>query len=179
MAIKEATFKFNLPIFETDRLRLRPFNESDLNNLRTLETDFEVVKYLGNGQIRESEETLNYLKKHFKDYQKYGLGLYAVEDKITGAFIGRSGLIPWHFNGRLEWEIGYTLMKSSWGKGMATELATFLKNWAKANMSLNYVVSLINAENIKSINVSKKIGMDFWKEVEINGHKCNAYRVFL
>ena len=88
MAIKEATFKFNLPIFETDRLRLRPFNESDLNNLRTLETDFEVVKYLGNGQIRESEETLNYLKKHFKDYQKYGLGLYAVEDKITGAMVG-------------------------------------------------------------------------------------------
>ncbi len=171
--------KYKLPVFETERFRLRPFIESDFNNLRLLDTDPEIVFYLGDGKVRSEETTLKILQKHLGDYEKYGLGLYAIECKVSGDFVGRSGLIPWDIEGKLEWEIGYTLLKKYWGKGIATELAKFLRDWAKLNMPTRYVISLIHPENSQSIKVSEKVGMEFWKKVEISDCECNAYRMLL
>ncbi len=174
-----SNFYQELPIFETQRLIMRPLVESDFEHMRKLETEESVVKYLGNGEIRTEEETRYYLNKHLNDYRKYGLGLYAVEEKESNIFIGRSGLIPWVLDkvNKPLWEIGYTLRKESWGKGYATELASHLKSWAESNLDTDFVVSLIHPENKASINVAKKIGMDFWKKIKINNYECDGYRI--
>lgn len=168
-----------LPVLETERLILRPLMETDLDNLRKLETDVDVVRFLGNGQVRTESETKSYLNKHLSDYERYGIGLYAVELKHNCKFIGRSGLIPWTLESELYWEIGYTLTKDYWGKGIATELASFLKMWAKENLDSEFVVSLIKPENEKSIKVARKIGMSYWKKFDVGGYSCDAYRVLL
>lgn len=145
-----------LPIFETKRLILRPFSADDYHSMRELDVDPLVVKFLGHGHVRDENETLSNLQKILNDYQNYGLGLYAVEDKNSGEFLGRSGLIPWIIENTLHWEIGYSFKRSAWNKGYATECATFLLNWGFDNLETEFLISLINAHNESSVHVAEK-----------------------
>lgn len=165
-----------LPILETRRLRLRPFRADDFDNLRLIDSNPVVMKYLGAGVPRSEDRTRDLLNKHLNDYEKLGFGLYAVEDKDTEEFMGRAGLIPWELEGSLEWEIGYTFLEPFWGKGYASEVAIFMRDWAKNNLDRDYVISLIHPENKASIRVTEKSGSYFWKEVTINGHHALTYR---
>jgi ribosomal-protein-alanine N-acetyltransferase len=169
--------KFTLPHFSTERLSLRPLNENDFQNMRGLDTDLEVVRYLGHGKIRSEEETRKNLDKILNDYSKHGMGLYAVEEIQTKKFIGRAGLIPWSFEKHFAWEIGYSFMKDSWGRGFATECAIFLKNWFLENSRDPYVVSFIQPKNDKSIAVAKKIGMRLWFDTPFHVDRCDVYQI--
>lgn len=170
---------FNLPVFETQRLRLRPFKEDDFSFLRELDTDPEVVRYLGQGKVRSEEESRKNFSRLFDDYEKYGLGLYVVEDRQSGEKLGRSGLIPWTIDGQLYWEIGYTFKPSAWGKGYASECSQFLAKWAQEHTYLSFVVSFIHPENKNSIHVAEKYGARFWKEISLNGTKALVYHLGL
>jgi RimJ/RimL family protein N-acetyltransferase len=163
--------------FATDRLVLRPFKDDDVLLMQRLDSDGEVVRYLGNGQIKSSEESAKNLVKILKDYQTYGLGLFAVYEKGTQQFVGRSGLIPWLIDGVLTWEIGYSLIRDAWGKGYASELAQTLAKWAPANLGVSHVISLIHPQNRASIHVAKKIGMSFSKTIRLGELELAVYRL--
>lgn len=166
-----------IPIFKTERLILRPLADQDYQLLRELDTDPLVVKYLGHGRVRSEQETLSNLQKIIRDYQKYGLGLYAVEDAVSGEFLGRSGLIPWQLENTLMWEIGFTFKPAAWGKGFASESAKFLLEWGFQNLEVSFLISLIHPENQKSIQVAEKIGMSYWKDILIGKDSLAAYRI--
>ena len=51
------------------------------------------------------------------------LGLWATIHKETGKFIGRCGLLPWTIEDQQEVEVAYTIARSYWGHGLATEAA--------------------------------------------------------
>ena len=165
------------PIFKTERLILRQLTDQDYQLLRELDTDPLVVKFLGHGRVRSEQETLSNLQKIIRDYQKYGLGLYAVEDSETGEFLGRSGLIPWFIENTLMWEIGFTFKPAAWGNGFATESAKFLLEWGFENLEVSFLISLIHPENLKSIHVAKKIGMSYWRDIIIGKENLSAYRI--
>lgn len=161
---------------ETERMILRPFSTSDLAHMQQLDLDKEVVHYLGSGKIKTSDEIEKNLLKILQDYQSHGLGLFAAFEKSTDEFIGRSGLIPWSLEGTLTWEIGYSFIRSAWGKGFATEAAAAFSEWAEKNLKVPYVVSLIHPQNEASIRVAEKIGMRSWKEINILDRVLISYK---
>ncbi len=160
----------------TGRLILRQFSPTDLPLMRRLDTDPEVVMFLGHGKVKTLDESEKNLGKIQDDYRRYGLGLFAAFDKDTDQFMGRCGLIPWTLNGILTWEIGYSFLRSAWGRGFATEAATQLARWAQENLEVPYVVSLIHPLNTASIHVAEKIGMTRWKEITVSGLDLVAYQ---
>jgi RimJ/RimL family protein N-acetyltransferase len=167
---------FHLPTFKTNRLTLRHFREDDYLFMRELDTDPLVIKYLGHGKVRSEEETLKNLHKIFADYEVFDISLYVVEDSTTGEKLGRAGLIPWNIEGEHYWEVGYTFKPSAWGKGFATEAAMFLTAWGEENLETEYLVSLINPQNLNSIHVASKVGMNYWKDILITDITTSVYR---
>ena len=157
--------RMNLPTFETERLKIRPMTTDDFYLMRLLDTDAQVVKYLGHGKVRTEEETKHNLNKILNDYEKYGLGVYIAEDRNTKEFLGRTGLIPWNLEGQFYWEVGYSFKPSAWGRGYATEAAKFLVDYGFKKLKTSHLVSLINPENKGSIHVAKKAGMTYWKDI--------------
>ncbi|HVJ64925.1 MAG TPA: GNAT family N-acetyltransferase [Bdellovibrionota bacterium] len=172
---------YQLPRFETERLLLRPFRADEVHLMRELDTDPDVVRYLGHGAVRTESETQQIFDKIQGDYAKYGLGLYAAFLRETGEFVGRTGIIPWMFEEGLSWEVGYTFAKKFWGQGFATEAAKFLSQWGLENIQADYLVSLIKPDNVNSISVARKAGLRFWKEGELKGSpaaaKLHFYRI--
>ncbi len=98
-------------VLHTDRLRLRPFAQSDFDGLHALFTDPVVMRYWDEPAWDASAKTQAVLDQFMRDAPDVHLE-YAVD--LDGAFIGRVGL--WRRD-----EIGYIFRPDHWGKGYARE----------------------------------------------------------
>ncbi len=96
-----------------------------------------------------------------------GYGVWAVEEKATGAFAGRAGLYyPDGWPGR---EVGWTFGREFWGKGYATEAGRAAMTYAFDVLGWDHIISIIHPENARSIRVAERLGMRYERDAEVNG----------
>ncbi len=151
-------------ILETKRLILRHQVIENLDDLWVLYCDPEITKYIPDAP-RSREEAKEELEWHMNGHPKYPeLGLWATIYKETGKFIGRCGLLPWEIDGQYEVEVAYTISKAVQGQGLGSEAAQAILQYGFEILNLSRLICLIDAENIASQKVARKIGMDFEKE---------------
>jgi RimJ/RimL family protein N-acetyltransferase len=145
---------------ETERLRLRPFTRDDVEVYYTdISSDPDVMRYLPGGMPRQradSQWVVNYFMRHA---ELHGYGVWAVEDKTSGTFMGHAGLE--HIPGAQEVEIAYTLAKPYWGQGYATEAATISLRYGFEVINLDEIYGLAFPPNAASQNVMRKLGMTY------------------
>jgi len=146
-------------VIETLRLVLRRLSMSDLDALALLYSDLEVRRYFPDG-VRTYEQTRDELKWIIDVYYvQYGYGLWATVHKDTGDFIGRCGLLPWEIHGRTEVEVAYLLDKTYWRRGLATEAAAAIVNYAFETLPVDRLICMVDPENATSRRVATKVGM--------------------
>lgn len=150
--------------------------DDDFSFMRELDSDPQVTKFLGDGKTKTEEESRARMNRIFASYEMFDIGLYIVEDSVTKEKLGRAGFIPWTIEGEFYWEIGYSFKPSAWGKGYATEAHAYFINWGLENLNTDYLVSFIHPENLDSIHVASKNGMNFFKEIQIGEITASVYR---
>jgi RimJ/RimL family protein N-acetyltransferase len=108
-------------------------------------------------------------------WQLRGYGLFALEEKATGALVGRAGFFePEGWPG---FELGWMLRRASWGQGYATEAARRLLAHAFTDMKRERVISLIRAANAPSIRVAERLGERLDGHAEIFGQEALVYAI--
>ena len=162
-----------IPTLETDRLILRGFKEQDIEPFAQMCADSEIMKYIGTGQTLSREESWRGLAMLIGHWELRKFGMWAVEEKSSGQFVGRVGL--YNPEGWPGIEVGWALAKDYWGNGYATEAAHRSVQWGFENTSADALISLIIPENIASINVSRRIGQSFSRAITIKGVKASLY----
>jgi RimJ/RimL family protein N-acetyltransferase len=140
---------------ETERLRLRQLRESDLDAHTAMMSDVEVVRFLGDGKPLDRAGSWRLIAGILGHWQLRGFGFWAMEEKATGALVGRGGL--WFPEGWPMLEVGWTLARPHWGKGFATELGRAALKVAFAEGAAE-VCSLIMPANARSIRVAERLG---------------------
>ncbi len=153
-----------MKILETERLILRHLLPDDLDDLYALYRDPEIRRYFPEGTLTyaETREELEWFLNGHPAHPE--LGLWATVNKEDGCFIGRCGLLPWTIDGQPEVEVAYLLAKPYWGKGLASEAARAIRDYAFEQLGLNRLICLIDRENQASIGVALNLGMRFEKE---------------
>jgi RimJ/RimL family protein N-acetyltransferase len=146
---------------ETARLRLRAFRINDFEELYPIFSDPEVMKYVGKG-ARNREETLTSLRLMINHWEEHGFGMWALLDKLNGGLVGRCGLI--YLDGTPEIELGYTLAKHCWGRGLATEAARASLDYGFQRFGLERIVAIAHPDNQASRRVMEKVGMKYEKD---------------
>lgn len=143
---------------ETERLYLRSWNYEDLPHFRAMNRDSKVMKYFPSTQTDEETDLL--YKRIVAEFEEKGYGLYAVELKETGEFIGYTGLHHFDFDADFSpgTEIGWRLKAEHHNKGYATEAATAVLKHAE-KMGLKEIYSFTARINLPSERVMRKIGM--------------------
>lgn len=164
-----------MPTIETDRLLLRMFMESDLEPYREIFHHPEVCRWLGDGEPPDRMEIWRQLAAILGHWQLRGYGLFAVEEKATGALIGRIGYI--NPDGWPGLELGWTLAAHRWGQGFATEAAKACLNHGFTEYGFDHVISLIRPKNQRSIAVAERIGEKLEGETELLGHQVLVYGI--
>ena len=158
-----------LPKIETRRLRLRQWRDEDLNDYARICADPEVMRYMGGPRTRERcREQLGWFARH---WEEHGFGHWAVEDKISGAFIGRIGLLyheDWPV-GEHKTEIGWLLDRAYWGRGLATEGARANLVYGFERRKLERIISITLPENTASRRVMEKCGLILQGEARWKG----------
>lgn len=145
--------------FDTDRLRLRQWRESDLEPFAAMAADPQVMEFLLPLPTRaDSDASANRASALIA---KNGWGFWAVEHKATGEFIGLTGLnvplatLP--FSPCVE--IGWRLARHTWGQGFATEAARGALQVGFERLGFDEIVAFTAAGNLRSAAVMERIGM--------------------
>lgn len=144
-------------ILETERLMLRCQLETDLDAIDAIQSDPQVMKYVGNGKTTSREETEKSIKFWKKYGEEKGYSSWAVVEKGTGRVIGKAGFAE--LPDKSDVEVFYMFVKDAWGKGYATEISGALIEYGKEKLGLKRIVAFTFPENIPSQNVVKKIGL--------------------
>lgn len=149
-----------MTLLETERLVLRRITSNDYEDLCRMNGDPEVMKYVGDGSTRTRELMVHEMEMLISHYErKPGLGIWAVERKDSGEFLGAAGLV--YYDGTPEVEVGYRFLKEHWNKGYATEAASALVRYGFETLGLKKIVSSAHIDNRASTRVMEKIGMTY------------------
>lgn len=148
----------DVPRLETPRLLLRGWREEDLPGFAAMMADPEVARFLTGDQAPQDRPTAWRTMALFVGHWALrGYGLFAVEEKATGAFVGRVG--AWQPECWVGFELGWGLAREHWGKGYALEAARAAGDWAFARFNLPELVSLIHTANAASARLAQRLGM--------------------
>src|SRR5581483_5362461 len=162
------------PALETDRLWLRAWTESDAGDYRAMLADPEVTRYLGGGPVFRGKRLVAELLARLTDlearrelvrmaesWRSRGAGMWAIERKHDGVLLGAAGfnhLSDWR-EGPTQIEIGWTLARSAWGSGYATEAGRRALRWGFEELGLDDVISVAPVEHVRSIQVMERLGL--------------------
>ncbi|MEO9804532.1 MAG: GNAT family N-acetyltransferase [Reichenbachiella sp.] len=144
------------PLITTPRTYLHTPDFLTLDQIRKLDADPEIMRYITNGQPRTVKESENWLSIKLEEYKKNGFGLMPVFKKSDDSFIGWGGLK--HLENSSHIEVGYRLDKTYWGQGFATEITLAIIKYAKEKLELNQLVAVTDLQNKASKRVLVKCG---------------------
>lgn len=144
-----------IPILQTERLILRAPDGDDLDEWAAIMADPDVARYIAPAPMTR-DDAWRSLAGALGHWHLRGYGAWAVERKSDGAMIGRVGMInPEGWPGL---EIGWTLGKSYWGHGYATEAAAAAMRFAFLTQPVDRLISNIDPDNTPSQAVALRLG---------------------
>ncbi|WP_349409765.1 GNAT family N-acetyltransferase [Pseudalkalibacillus sp. SCS-8] len=162
---------------QTERLRLRPLRRTDVTNLMKIFGDPVAMNYYPG--TKSEDEAVEWIDWNIANYDAFNVGLWAVELKQDGTFIGQCGIVPQKVNGEMMMEIGYLFIRDYWGHGFATEAASACLNYGLHTCRYPKMISLITPDNLPSIAVATRIGMKKNEHIEKWGKRIDVYSTSL
>jgi len=160
-----------IPQIETERLVLRGIEERDFENFAAMFADAEFAHFLGG--IWGRERCWGSIAWTLGHWRMRGYGMFAVDDKASGAYIGRIGPI-WRPD-VIEIEIGWQIARPFWNRGLATEGARAARDWTFATLRFEKVVHYIDPANPASIRVAEKLGAHYARDLAYEGGTARVY----
>ncbi len=166
------------PTLLTERLILRPLEESDLDAFTGLMATPEVRAALHLSAVWSRREAWLAMAQWRGQWELRGSGHFAVEERATGSFVGRAGL---HRPEQDDWpglEVGWTLHPDWWGMGYATEAGAASLAYAFDVMGEPEVFSVILPENLASQAVAQRLGLSLVGERVLSSYPAAPHGIW-
>ncbi len=74
-------------------------------------------------------------------------------------------------------ELGYRLVPSYWGQGLATEANVAIIHYAFTELGSKSLISIIDPANRRSLEAAKRIGMHYLKEAVFYGFSVQIFEL--
>lgn len=169
---------------ETKRLILRRWRADDVEPFAALNGDPDVMEFFP--KLYDVEETAAMINRMEEGFKENDYGLWAVELKETGEFVGMVGLSSPRFTAHFTpcVEVGWRIAKHHWNKGYATEGALEALKDGFDRLGLQEIVAMTAAHNKRSMRVMEKLHMtrdpadDFPHPLLEDGHPLQAHVLY-
>ncbi|NIF04407.1 GNAT family N-acetyltransferase [Chryseobacterium sp. Tr-659] len=165
---------------ETKRLILRKLEDTDFERIFLLDSNPEVMKYIGVPvltDIHQSKDVINMIRKQ---YEENGVGRLGVVEKESGLLIGWSGLklLTQEINGyKNVLELGYRFLPESWGKGYAVEAGIASLDYGFNDLNAKVIYACAHSEHEVSNHILRKLGFEKTGEFEESDGICFWYEL--
>lgn len=166
----------DIPTLETDRLRLRPLRGSDFEDYAALNADPEVLRHLGEGGVPwDRGRAWRHLAFLIGHWELGRTGMWAVEHKETGAFLGTAGFVePEDWPG---FELAGALARRFWRQGYATEAGRAALAYAFNVLKKERVISLVAPANQASIRTVERLGQRLESRIQHFGREMLRFGI--
>jgi RimJ/RimL family protein N-acetyltransferase len=162
---------------ETERLRLREFNENDAAFILRLVNEPSFLRYIGDRGVRSIEDARRYIADGPESgYAHYGHGLMCVIRKSDGAAVGMCGLLK--RDTLPEPDIGFSFFPEHWSQGYALESASAVMTNAREVLGLGRILAITTIDNEPSIRLLGKLGFRFDRLITV-GDDATELRLFV
>ena len=159
----------HLHVPDTERLTYALMDDSDAQLLWELDQDVEVMRYINGGEMTSMEDIINTMLPRMNSYRnpEDGWGIWKVLTKSDATYLGWILVRPMHFFSEERddnnLELGWRFHRQHWGYGYATEAAKALMVSLHDQKGINQFTAIAEQDNNASINIMKKLGMQFDK----------------
>lgn len=167
-----------VPVVETERLRLRGYRMEDFPAFAQIWTEPDVVRFITKKTQTEEESWARFLR-NLGHWRLLGKGFWLIEDKATGEQLGQGGFVEGKraieppFRG--EPEAGWSLRTSAHGKGYALEAMKAALAWGDTHFGRVRNICIIEIGNDASMKLAQRLG---FKAVQDTKYHESQVRVF-
>ena len=147
-----------MPELNTPRLRLRRLAMRDAQDIFRYSRDPEVARHVLWDAHRHIGESRAYLRYMLRRYRQHEPASWGIEYRETGAIIGTIGFM-WIQGDNAAAEVGYSLAREYWNKGIMTEALKAVIDYGFGRMNLNRIEAQHEVTNPASGAVMRKCGM--------------------
>ncbi len=144
------------PVLETERLLLRPWQPSDLDDVLRIYSNVEVARFLGKPATTEDDAS-RILNRATTHHAEHGFGLFAMVEKASARVIGSCGLK--HLENGPDIELLYHVARDRWRLGFASEAARTCLQHGFTTLDFDRIVAIVHPLNHASMRVLQKVGM--------------------
>jgi ribosomal-protein-alanine N-acetyltransferase len=145
------------PTLQTERLRLRPFDDADADDLFSLHSNANVLRYWDGPPWGDRARAERFVAA-CRQMAEEGTGARLAVDRLgDGRFLGWCSLHRWNREFRSV-ALGYCYDDAAWGHGYATEAASALLRCGFDTLDLNRVQAEVDTRNAASARVLEKLG---------------------
>jgi RimJ/RimL family protein N-acetyltransferase len=162
----------DIPVLESQRLRLRAWREGDLEPYAHFCANPATARFLGG--VCGREDAWRRLAAFLGHWVLRGYGNWAIEEKTTGRWIGYSGL--WQPEGWPEAEVMWGLAADRQGQGYATEAGRCAREFAYRELGWSTLVSYIAPANAPSQQVAARLSAVHERDLVLRGAEVGLYR---
>jgi len=158
-------------LLQTARLVIRKFKVSDQASLIDMFSDHAVMRFIGPRRALTEAEIEAWLV-NILQRQDTELSRYAVALKENDELIGVAGLKD--EDGVRDF--GYYFRRKYWGYGYALEACSALIRYIEDELLLNDYQIFIADENVHSIKMIEKLGMQAFEAINKSGEQGHLYK---
>jgi RimJ/RimL family protein N-acetyltransferase len=161
---------------ETDRLFLRPFRKSDLDDLAALNGNAENMKFVSPPLSRE--QVVGIIDWFIVEWKRLGYGWFAVLQKRSGRLLGQCGLQCIDDHADLSTaELIFVIDRKVWGQDYATEAAGAVVRFGFEERGLQKIVAVALRENAPARRVLAKLGFRHVDDRMLQDHAEMVYEM--
>jgi [ribosomal protein S5]-alanine N-acetyltransferase len=155
----------------TDRLSIEPLSETDNAFILELVNTDGWIKNIGNRNVNNQIDAIAYI---LKINENMNVTYWTAKLKTTNEAIGIITFIKLDY---LEHnDIGFAFLPNFNNKGYAFEATQEVLLFLAQNNSLTHILATTIPENVSSINLLKKLGLEFDKVIEIENEILHIYK---
>lgn len=146
----------DIPQLETERLHLVALGDRHFEAYASMLADASSTRFVGDGQPLDRMNAWRSMAMLLGHWALRGYGMWAVERRDSGAFVGRVGLH--NPEGWPDLELGWMLLPEHQHQGYATEAGRAALEFAFSRVKAPRAISLIRVENSASERVARRLG---------------------
>jgi RimJ/RimL family protein N-acetyltransferase len=162
-----------MPVLETARLTLRPYEAGGIDAMAAMFGDPEVTAFTYLGQ-RDRAQTQAVLDEYMAFLDQHGWGMLAIIDRKSGAYLGEVGLFVSPMGSIA---LRYALARDGWGTGIATEASAAVIDDTFDRLGLEELVAGVKFENPASLRVVEKLGFVYVETITRGHHTFGVFGI--
>jgi RimJ/RimL family protein N-acetyltransferase len=149
-----------MTVLTSARLRYEPFTDAHFDGLHAMHRDPAVMRYVG-GRPETPDETRAMIARVRTRWAEWGYGWWAFLARDSGELVGAGGIQ--HLGKTLAGphEIGWRLRRQDWGRGLASEAARTMTDYAFTELAAPRLCAIRHPANLASQRVMDRLGMRY------------------